>query len=245
MIRYTSISIISLAFLPLAIILIAIGIYAFSTERKSGIWLKLAVLANSSLVLALGFIGCGGDKSEAADENKMVTCYMMPAPDVTEIPQSFEDSNDWYTLESSLTNIEYYISSDTDDTAQVEPLVETARTSIENLRNNGLINNDDADILREYVNSRDFYYHTTICGVKCYDVKEPFGDKAQVREDIVYAIDNLRAIYESGDIETPAYETALGNLEKQLKLYTGKEDNAVLRQLLLDIADGYAGEYYG
>ncbi|MCP4231594.1 MAG: hypothetical protein GY771_15800 [bacterium] len=244
MIRIYTYTLLSLVFLPLALILVSLGINAIAAERKRGIWLKLAVIVNSSLILALGAIGCGGDKSDAADDEEFVTCYMMPAPDVTEIPQTYEDSNDWQTLESSLISIEYYISTESDDTAAVEPLVETARTSIENLRVNGLINDDDAVILSEYVDSRDFYYNTSICGVKCYDVKEPFGEKAQVREDIVYAMDNLRAIYANGDIETPAYETALANLEKQLKLYTGKEDNAVLRQLLLDITDGYSGNYY-
>ncbi len=129
MIRFTSISIFSLAFIPLALVLLAVGIYAISTEKKGGIWLKLALLINSSLILALGAIGCGGGNSKAADD-EFVTCYMMPAPDVTEIPQSFEESNDWYTLENSLISLEYYITQETEDTATVEPLVESARASI-------------------------------------------------------------------------------------------------------------------
>lgn len=244
MIRFTTISVFSLAFIPLALMLLAIGIYVIPTDKKNGLWLKLALLVNSSLVLALGAIGCGGDKSNAADDEEFVTCYMVPPSDVTEIPRSFEESNDWYMLESSLISLECYISAGTEDANAVEPLVEAARTSIDNLHDNGLINDDDAQVLSAYLNSRDFFYHTSICRIKCYDVKEPPEGKPQIREDIVDAMDTLRSIYASDGIETPAYETALANLEKQLELYTGKEDNAVLRQLLLDITDGRSGEHY-
>ncbi len=244
MIRFTTISIFSLAFIPLALMLLAIGIYVIPTDKKNGLWFKLALLINSSLVLALGTIGCGSGKSDAADDDEFVTCYMVPPSDITEIPQSFEESNDWYMLENSLISLEYYISQGTEDAATVEPLVESARASIDNLRDSGLINDDDAQVLSAYVDNRDFHYHTSVCRIKCYDVKEPPEGKPQIREDIVDAMDVLRGIYDSGDIETPSYNTALANLEKQLKLYTGKEDNAVLRQLLLDITDGVSGEYY-
>lgn len=244
MIRTYTYTVLSLAFLPLALILVLLGINTIASDRKRGIWLKLALLINGSLVLVLGAIGCGGNKPEAADDEDFVMCYAMPASDITEIPQTFEDSSDWQGLESSFITLEYYIADGSGNEALVEAYVSAIRTHISNLQNQGLITADDADLLTEYVYSRDFYYHTTVRGVKCYDVKEPVGDKAQLREDIVYAMDNLRALYASGDIETKSYETALANLEKQLKLYTGKKDNAVLRQLLLDITDGYSGEYF-
>lgn len=244
MIRTYTYTVLSLAFLPLALILVLLGINAIASDRKRGLWLKLALMINSSLVLVLGLIGCGGNKPEAADGKEFVMCYAMPAPDRTEIPESFEKSADWYSLESSLISLEYYISSEMTDEDAVEPLISTARTNVDNLRDAGLINDDDAQLLRTYVDSRDFHYHTSICGIKCYDIKVMPEGKPRIREDIVDAMDQLRSIYASGDIETKAYDTATANLEKQLELYTGKEDNTVLRQLLLDIADGYSGEYY-
>jgi hypothetical protein len=248
MIRFTTISIFSLAFIPLALMLLAIGIYVIPTNKKNGLWLKLALLANSSLVLALSTIGCGGDKSNAADGTsdggEQVMCYMMPASDVTEIPQSFEASDDWRTLENTLSSLEYYIVTDDFNEDNADEFYKNAGESINKLQQNGLITKDDATILRAYCNSRYDYYIHMIGGATCYEPMPIPQGKEAVKEDIVAAANELHQLYTEYKIDTPAYDTALANLEKQLELYTGKKDNAVLRQLLLDLADDMSGEHW-
>ena len=248
MIRFTTISVFALAFIPLALTLLAIGIYAVPTEKKTGLWLKLALLVNSSLVLALGAIGCGVDRSDAANDvsndGERVMCYMMPASDITEIPQTFEDSNDWRTLENSLSNLEYYIETDDFNDVVADEFYGEMGKSIANLKDNGLITEDDATILRAYCVSRYDYYFHMIGGATCYEPMPIPEGKEAAKEDIVEAANELRQLYADYKIDTPAYNTALANLDKQLELYTGKEDNALLRLLLLDLADDMSGEHW-
>ncbi|MCP4231593.1 MAG: hypothetical protein GY771_15795 [bacterium] len=233
MIRFTTISVFSLAFIPLALVLLAIGIYAIPTGKKNGVWLKLALFINSSLVLALGAIGCGGGKSDAADDasngGERVMCYLMPASDVTEIPQRYEDSEDWRTLEYSLSDLEYYITTDDFNEEAADDFYNKMGKSIANLNQNGLITDDDATILRAYCISRYDYYFHMIGGATCYEPMPIPKGKEAAKEDIIAAANELHQLYAENKIETPAYDKALTNLENQLELYTGKEDNAVLR----------------
>ncbi|MBW2638171.1 MAG: hypothetical protein JRC86_11780 [Deltaproteobacteria bacterium] len=248
MIRFTAIPILALALLPLALLFLALGIYAISTEKKNGIWLKLALLVNSSLILALGAIGCGGEKSNAADgasdDGETVMCYMMPASDVTVIPQSFEASNDWVQFENSLSNLEYYITTEDFNEDVADEFYGQMGKSITNLKKSGLITDDDATILRAYCASRYDYYIHMIGGATCYEPMPIPAGKEATKEDIVAAANELHQLYAEYKIDTPAYDKALANLDNQLEIYTGKEDNAVLRQLLLDLADAMSGEYW-
>lgn len=238
MIRTVGLSILSLAFLLLASILLLLGIEALKLERKRGLWLKLALLINTSIVLAVGVLGCCGKPGGR------VTCYEVAISDYTEIPEDFEQSSDWSKLESTLMNLEYYIGTG----EYVDELAIDFRNrtsdSITNMRNAGLINEDDASILSAYVNSRIDYYFHTVGGATCYEPMPIPEGKEAAKGDIVAATNELRQLYTDGKIDTPTYETALVNLEGSLKLYTDKEDNAVLRQLLLDLADGQSGTYF-
>ena len=245
MVRTITLTSLSLIFLPIALIFILIGINAISVKKKHGIWMKLAVLVNSSLVLTLGVLGCGGSANGGENEEEMILCYEVAMSDITQIPDKFEDSDDWTMLENRLTLYESYISSrnsemeETADTILVEMI-----GAIDNLHSDGLINKDDDDLLSDYVYSRAKTYNMSICGVKCYKPAPIKPGKPEKRQDIIDAMDTLRGIYASGGINDKGYNTALVNLEKELELYTGKEDNAVLRQLLLDLADGLAEDYY-
>ncbi len=245
MVRTMTLTTLSLIFLPIASILILIGINAISVKKKNGIWMKLAVLVNSSLVLALGFLGCGGSANGDEFEEEMVMCYDMAMSDYTKIPDKFEDSDDWTMLENRLTLYESYISSRNSEMEETADTILVEMTgAIDNLHSDGLINKDDADLLTDYVYSRAKTYNMSICGVKCYKPAPIKPGKPAKRQDVIDAIDSLRAIYTSGGINDSSYDTALANLEKELELYTGKEDNAVLRQLLLDLTDGMIGTYY-
>jgi hypothetical protein len=246
MVRTITLTTLSLAFLPLALMLILIGINAISVKKKRGIWMKLAVMVNSSLVLALGFLGCGSSANgEAGNEEEMVMCYDMAMSDYTKIPDKFEDSDDWTMLENRLVLYESYISSrNTEMEETADAMLVEMIGAIDNLHSDGLINKDDADLLTDYVYSRAKTYNMSICGVKCYKPAPIKPGKPAKRQDIIDAMDTLRGIYASGGINDKSYDTARANLEEELKLYTGKEDNAVLRQLLLDLSDVYSAEYY-
>ncbi|MCP4231598.1 MAG: hypothetical protein GY771_15820 [bacterium] len=245
MVRTITLTTLSLAFLPIALILILIGINALSVKKKRGIWMKLAVLVNSSLVLALGVLGCGGSANGGEGEEEMVLCYEVAMSDYTQVPDKFENSDDWQMLENRLTLYESYISSrNTEMEETADAMLVEMIGAIDNLHSDGLISKDDADLLSDYVYSRAKTYNMSICGVKCYKPAPIKPGKPEKRQDIIDAMDSLRAIYASGGINDKGYDTALANLEKELELYTGKEDNAVLRQLLLDLADGMGGTYY-
>ncbi len=238
MIRTVGLSILSLAFLPLASILLLLGIEALNLDRKRGIWLKLAVLLNTSIVLAVGVLGCCGKPGGR------VTCYDIAVSDYTEIPEDFEQSSEWSILESTLVNLEYYIESGDYNRELANEFHEKMTRAIVNLRNAGLIDEDDATILTAYVDSRIDYYFHMVGGATCYEAMPTPEGKEATKEDIVAATNELRQLYADGKIDTPAYETALANLDVSLKLYTEREDNAVLRQLLLDLADGQSGTYF-
>ncbi len=246
MIRTITLTTLSLVFLPLAIILILIGINAISVKHKRGIWMKLAVAVNSSLVLALGFLGCGGNANGGeGGEEEMVLCYEVAMSDYTSVPDEFENSEDWRLLENRLVLFESYISSgNTEIEETADSIFQEMLTAVNNLHSDGLINKDDADLLTDYLYSRNKYYKMSVCRIKCYKPAPIKPGKPQKRQDIIDAVDTLRSIYEAGGINEKSYDTALANLEKELELYTGKKDNAVLRQLLLDLADGMGGSYY-
>ncbi len=243
MIRYISVPVLAFALLPIALLLLAFGIYAIPTKKKRGIWLKLALLANSSLLLILGSIGCDNAKSDVPDD-EFVMCYRVAASDITEVPKSFEESGDWQTLENSLSNLEYYIETSDfrDDVA--DEFYSNTGNAINGLEKSGLISDDDSSILREYCVSRYKYYIHMVGGATCYKPMPAPTGKDAVKGDIIKATDELHSLYKEYKIDTPAYDNALANLEKQLELYTGKEDNAVLRQLLLDLTDDMTGEYW-
>lgn len=244
MIRSLTLTTLSLVFLPLAIILILIGINAISVKQKRGIWMKLAVMVNSSLVLALGLLGCGGSANGDQNKEEMVMCYDMAMSDFTKVPDKFEDSSDWQNLEYNLWNLENYIRSGSFDHDTADELYLDMKSSIENMHNEGLVNEDDAAVLLAYVGARHEYYCTAVGGVLCYDMAAIPPGKETTRKEIVDTTETLHRLYEEGKLDSEAYSTALGTLEEKLKLYTEKEDNAVLRQLLLDLADGYTGPYY-
>jgi hypothetical protein len=81
-------------------------------------------------------------------------------------------------------------------------------------------------------------------GATCYTPMPIPTGKEAAKEDVVVAANELRRLYADGKIDTPAYETALANLDANLKLFTEQENNAVLRQLLLDLADGKSGAHF-
>lgn len=245
MVRTITLTTLSLVFLPIALILVSVGINAISVKKKRGIWMKLAVLVNSSLVLALSFLGCGGSANGDEGEEEIVMCYEMAVSDYTEIPDKFEDSDDWTILENRLVLYESYISSRNSEVEETaDAMLQEMLTAINNLYSDGLINKDDADLLTDYVYSRAKTYNMSICGVKCYKPAPIKPGKPAKRQDIIDAMHTLRYLYANDNIDTSSYKRALTNLEEELKLYTGKEDNAVLRQLLLDLSDGYSAEYY-
>jgi len=245
MVRTITLTSLSLVFLPIALILILIGINAISVKKKHGIWMKLAVMVNSSLVLALSFLGCGGSANGTEGDEEMVLCYETAMSDYTSVPDKFEDSKDWQLLENRLTLYESYISSrNSEMEVAADAMLIEMIGAIDNLRSDGLINQDDADLLSDYVYSRAKTYNMSVCGVKCYKPAPIKPGKPAKRQDIIDAMDSLRAIYASGGINDKSYNTALANLENELELYTGKKDNAVLRQLLLDLSDGLGGAYY-
>ncbi|MCP4230628.1 MAG: hypothetical protein GY771_10865, partial [bacterium] len=186
--------------------------------------------------------GCCG---KPGDVTIPLGCYMPPPEsDFTEIPANFEKSSDWETLENRLIGLENKISRKEYDGGFLDKFGETVWPAIENLRNDGLITDDDSDILTAYCESRRAYYSHVIGGATCYTpVPMPVGKEA-AKEDVVTAANELRQLYADDKIDTPAYETALANLDINLKLYTEREDNAVLRQLLLDLADGRSGGYF-
>jgi hypothetical protein len=241
MIRTYTYTLLAVAFLPLAIILIILGINAVTQNRKRGIWLKLAVAVNSSLAIVLGFFG-SSTKAQAEDERVM--CYVMVVTDVTEIDKKFESSDDWHNLETNLWNMENFIRSGDFDYDTADKLYADMKLSIGNMQNNGLINDDDAAVLLAYVGARHEYYCTAVGGVLCYDMAAIPPGKETTKKEIVDTTETLHRLYEEGKLDSDAYSTALETLEKKLELYTEKEDNAVLRQLLLDLADNRTGTYF-
>jgi hypothetical protein len=241
MIRTYTYTLLSLAFLPLALILLLLGINAIAPERKHGIWLKLALAVNTSLVLVLGFLG-GSVKATAKDERVM--CYKMAITDLTKIENEFEMSEDWQNLERSLWSMESFIRSGDFDNDTADKLYNDMKTSIENMQNDDLINGDDAALLLAYVGARHEYYCTNVGHVRCYEMVAIPPGKETTKKEIAETTATLRQLYEEGKLDSDAYSTALTTLEEKLKLYTEKKDNAVLRQLLLDLADGQSGTYF-
>ncbi len=239
MIRIVNLTMAGFALFPIVAILFILGSRALSMKNKSELRLKLALIINSLLLLIPSYLGCCGKNGNLTIP---IGCYMPPAKtDITEIPANFEESSDWKTLENWLIQLEDKISRKNYDADFLDKFGETVWPAIENLRKDGLITNDDSEILTAYCESRRAYYSHVIGGATCYTpVPTPIGKEA-VKEDIVNATDELRSLYADGKIETDTYDIALANLEKNLQLYTEEEDNAVLRQLLLDLADGRSG----
>ncbi|MCP4231600.1 MAG: hypothetical protein GY771_15830 [bacterium] len=238
MIRTASITLAALAILPVALVLLLFGIERLNLSRRNGLWLKLGILINTSVVIALGISGCCGKSGGR------VTCYDVAMSDYTEIPDDLEQSSDWSKLESTLMNLEYYIETGEYIDELAADLREKMSDSIVNLKNAGLISEDDASVLSAYCNSRSAYYLHMVGGATCYKPALIPEGKETTKKEIIETTDELRRLYADGKIDTPAYETALANLDDDLKLYTEKEDNAVLRQLLLDLADGQSGTYF-
>ncbi len=244
MIRTYTYTLLSLAFLPLALILLLMGIDAIAPERKRGIWLKLALAVNTSLALVFGFLA-GNSKSEAAepDMDKLL-CYAVATTDPTEIGNDFEESVDWQNLETNLCVMENYIRTGNFDSDTADKLYVEMKTSIEILQNDGLISGDDAAILMAYINTRHEYYCTNVGHVRCYEMAAIPPGKETTKKEIAETTATLRQLYEEGKVGDETYNTTLATLEEKLKLYTEKEDNAVLRQLLLDLADGFSGMHF-
>ncbi len=235
MIRTMSITLIAVAFLPIAIILLLFGIDRVNPSPRKGVWLKLAVIINSALVIALGSLGCGKSDGE-------VTCYDVAMSDFTEIPVDFEKSDDWSSLEYAMTALEgYIINGNYDEETEIRTR-EKIGDAVSNMKDDGLITEDEKILLWAYCLRRvDSYAGPS---VSCYAAMPSPGSKEASKAEIVEATIELRQLYADGKIDTPAYDTALATLEEQLALYTGKKDNAVPRQLLLDLADGRSGTYF-
>ncbi len=241
MIRTYTVTLLSLLFLPLALILILLGVDAIVSGRKTGIWLKLALAINTSLAMIMGFLG--SSESPKAEE-LMATCYDPVVSDFTKVENKFENSADWRNLEDNMWYMERHIRSGDFDYDNANELYLDMKTSIENMQNDGLISSDDAEVLLAYVGSRHEFYCTNTGSVRCYEkVAIPPG-KETTKKEIAETTTTLRQLYQDGKINSDAYDTALATLEKKLKLYTDKKDNSVLRQLLLDLADGRSGMYF-
>jgi hypothetical protein len=233
-----SITLLALAFLPIAIILLLFGIERVKPSRRKGLWLKLVVIVNSALVIALGVVGC---KSGSIKDDGQVDCYIVESPDLTEIPDSYDNSDDWSDLEYAMVALERDIVQGNYDEKTEEQTREKIGDAVSNLQNGGLITEDEGKLIWAYCLRRvDSYADLS---VSCYAAWPTPGSKEASKAEIVEATIELRQLYANGMIDTPAYETALANLDNNLKLYTDKEDNAVLRQLLLDLADGRSGGY--
>jgi hypothetical protein len=239
MIKSYGFMVLAVAFIPFAILLAILGITKIRQADNAGFWLKVAVLANTSLALALGFFGCkipGGERT---------SCYEpLPVSDKTETPVEFQTSDDWDELERVMIKLEDGISSGKYNDSLANETGERVNASIEKLVQKNLITRDDGGILLAYCQSRIGYYVHMVGTATCYTpVPEPQGREA-TKTEIITTSEELRKLYEGYKIDTPAYETAKENLDAQLKVYTGKKDNAALRQLLLDLADGESGDYY-
>jgi len=241
MVRTITLTTLSLVFLPLALILLLLGINAVAPNRKRGIWLKLALAVNTSLALVLGFLGTN-TKAEADEE--FVMCYAVAITDPTQIDDKFEQSQDWQNLENNLWEMENYIRNGAFDTDTADALYSEMKTAIANMQNDGLINGDDAGVLLAYAGARHEYYCTNVGHVRCYEMAAIPPGKETTKKEIAETTATLRQLYEEGKIDSDAYNTALATLEEKLKLYTDKEDNTVLRQLLLDLADGFTGVHF-
>ncbi|MCP4231599.1 MAG: hypothetical protein GY771_15825 [bacterium] len=246
MIRTMSITLVAVAFLPIALILILFGINRLNPSRRKGIWLKLAVIINSALVIALGIIGCKGgrinDGGNAGGEEVYVDCYAFAPADITEVPETFDKSNDWSDLEYTMVALEREITRGNYDEATEKNNREKIGNAVSNLKNDGLITEDEKILLWAYCLRRVDSYADL--HVSCYAAMPSPGSKEASKSEIIEATIELRQLYADGKIQTPAYETTLATLEERLALYTGKKDNAVLRQLLLDLADGVGGMYF-
>lgn len=228
--------------LPISLLLLVIGISSVKTNAKKGLWLKLTLAINTSLVMLLTFLGCCGKNGNLTIP---LGCYKPPEEsDLTKIPVKFEESSDWATLENWLISLEDKISREDYDDDFLDRFGETVWPAIEGLRNDGLITDDDSEIIAAYCESRRAYYSHVIGGATCYTPTPIPKGKEAAKEDVVTAANALRRLYAEGKIDTPAYDTAFANLDGSLKLYTGMEDNVVLRQLLLDLADGRSGAYF-
>jgi hypothetical protein len=118
------------------------------------------------------------------------------------------------------------------------------KTSIENMQSDGLIGDDDASVLLAYVGARHEYYCTNTGMVSCYDMPTIPPGKETTKKEITETTATLRQLYEEGKVGDEAYNTALATLEEKLALYTEKKDNTILRQLLLDLADGFDGRHF-
>jgi len=241
MIRTISLSVLALALVPIATLLLFLGVGALKPGNKRGLPLKLTLLVNTSLLIVASFLGCCG---KPGNRTIPISCYAPPPiTDITDIPDNFEESDDWSLIEEHMIELEERISREDFDSAIHDRFGEAVLPAIENMRAKGLLNNDDTEILIAYVASRYRYYSDVLGGTSCYaQIPTPVGKEA-VKEDIVAATDELRRLYAEGKIDTPAYETALANLDGELRQYTEKEDNPTIRQLLLDIADGRTGSY--
>jgi len=141
-----------------------------------------------------------------------------------------------------MVEIEYQIGKGIYNEETEKQTREIISDAVSNLKNDGLVTEDEKILLWAYCLKRINSYADL--HVSCYAAMPSPGSKEASKSEIVEATIELRQLYADGKINTPAYETSLATLEEQLALYTGKEDNTVLRQLLLDLADGMGGAYY-
>ncbi|UCE27298.1 MAG: hypothetical protein JSW52_00670 [Candidatus Coatesbacteria bacterium] len=219
------------ALLPVAILLLLLGVRALRLDKRSRLGLKLALILNTSLAILLGWVG------SARAEVK--TCYVM-IPLIPDEPVSteFQNSDGWNDLEKTIMELEQKINVGDFDSGKYDEFLERIAKAKVKLASEGLLDADELDVIGAYCAERLAWYLHVVGGATCYEkMPVPTGREATL-SNIVDRGMELRELYAQESLGGDAYDTAVASLETELREYTGDEDVSTLRQLILDLADG-------
>jgi|GEM_PF-891779 len=222
------------ALLPIAILLVIFGVRALHLDKRTGLGLKLALILNTSLAIALGWVGVAHGK----ETETVVDCYIIIERADESVPDEFSRSDGWNDLERAITELEERITSGDFDDGKYDEFSKRISTAQAELADEGLLNNDELEVIGAYCSERLAWYLHMVGGATCYKpMPAPTGREETLGNAVARAME-LRDLYADYSITSDAYDVALAGLEDYLREYTGDEDVSTLRQLILDLADG-------
>jgi len=218
--------------IPVALLLVLSGTRALRSEKRSGLGLKLALILNTSLTVALGWLGC------ARADYPETLCYATVATADEPVPDAFDKSRGWNDLEKTMVELESKISAGDFDNDKYTEFYERISNAQLKLGEEGILDSTELQVVGAYCAERLAWYLHMVGGATCYEaVVIPPGPEATLNDAVTRAME-LRGLYAKGAVGGPAYDASLTALENDLRDYTGAEDVSTLRQLILDLADG-------
>ena len=223
----------TLALLPVAALLVLLGIKYLAPGKRKGFALRVTLAVNTCLLMLGGMV-----PGARADDEPEVLCYRVAAPAECRPVEDALEHDAFKDLERVQTEIEEAIDSGEYSDETHDALMSLAMEDIAVLVNNNQITADEAIVLRAYFRDRLEYYATAVGCVLCYEAVSLQGKELSAA-GIADRLEELRNLYRQGGLSEEAYETSLSEMKDLVTGYAAGEDEAErLQAILLDLGDG-------